>query len=123
MRVYFEDLKGKVITKIEGDKGGDSIQFTCDNGNIYEMCHAQECCETVYIEDICGDMSLLLNTPILKVEEVINKEEVPEYLNENEYESFTWTFYHFSTIKGSVTIRWFGESNGYYSETVKLYKL
>lgn len=73
--------------------------------------------------DIAGDMQDLVGTPILMAEEVIHKNENPGGVKELDSpyvdDSFTWTFYKLATIKGSVTIRWFGTSNGYYSEQVE----
>lgn len=112
-----ESLIGKIITEIEGlEEGNDEIIFSCSDGTKYRMYHQQDCCESVTIEDICGDVSTLIGYPLLMAEDISNECD-EEGLN-IWGDSFTWTWYKFATIKGYVTIRWYGESNGYYSEDV-----
>ena len=100
----------------------DEIIFTVDDGTKYAMYHEQDCCEYVYIEDICGDLQDLVNTPILEAREDTNCGDTAPESDLYSY-SYTWTFYNFRTIKGSVTIRWYGSSNGYYSESVSFHKI
>lgn len=107
----------KTIVNI--DNNNDEIIFTLKSGEKIRMYHHQDCCENVSVEDICGDINDLLNTPILLAEEVVSSEEGDDMPNRHG-DSFTWTFYKFATIKGFVTIRWYGSSNGYYSESVDL---
>ena len=116
-QVEFSILKGKIFTKIEVFTESleyNDIDFYCDDGSLYKLYHEQEYCEYVYIEDICGDIDDLLYSTILVAEEVINKDENDE---------FTWYFYKLDTIKVGITIRWCGESNGYYSERATLKKI
>ena len=107
-------LKGKILKDIKIE-GTENIFFIDEDGIEYEMFHDYDCCENVYIEDICGDINNLIGSKIIMAEEVINRDLSP--LNKFD-ESYTWTFYKFATVKGYVTIRWYGESNGYYSERV-----
>lgn len=104
----FEVLKGLTLTKIDVI-GQSEIYFTTSEGRRFLMYHEQDCCEDVHIEDICGDLQKLLGSPILLAEE--SSED-----GKNVGWSGTWTFYKLANVKGSVTIRWYGESNGYYSE-------
>jgi hypothetical protein len=116
----FENLKGKVLKEVTVED--HEIRFVTVDGDIYRMFHYQDCCESVYVESVVGDVQDLVGEPILVAEEVThhgNPEDadVPEY-----QESFTWTFYKLATRKGYVDIRWYGESNGYYSEGVSFEK-
>jgi len=109
---------GKQFFHIEKNEDLTEMLLYCNDRNIYKMYHKQDCCESVNIEDIEGDLNDLLNTDILNAELVTNSDE-----NTEKYESVTWSFYKFATIKGYVTIRWIGTSNGYYSEVVSIKKI
>ncbi|MHA2280234.1 MAG: DUF7448 domain-containing protein [Promethearchaeota archaeon] len=107
------ELVGKTVREII--KEDDRLVFITICDKRYLMHHDQDCCERVYIEDIVGDLNDLVGSPILDAREDNNINEDPILDGE---ESYTWTFYNLETIKGSVTIRWYGASNGYYSESV-----
>ena len=124
----FDDLVGKVLSKIDQNDDKDELIFTLDCGERYKLWHMQDCCESVTIEDISGDLDDLVGIPILLAEESTNTKNPPEGYDQDGSkdwygETFTWTFYKISTNKGSVTIRWFGTSNGYYSESVDFDKV
>lgn len=109
------ELVGKTLTNVIVGSDMESITFESACGKQYQMSHRQDCCETVRIEDLCGDVTDLVGSPILQAEESMSSDPQP---GQQEYESFTWTFYRITTMKGQVVIRWLGTSNGYYSETV-----
>ena len=117
------ELLGKTLVSIEAEKDGHICKFETSENDVYVMEHFQDCYESVFIEDIFGDTDDLLNTPILKASEDTNHDDLKDSeMKIHLDDSFTWTFYNLATIKGSVTIRWFGTSNGYYSEAVTFYK-
>jgi len=110
-----EDMEGKTFVKVEADRERDTLRFIEADGSYFEFYHCQDCCESVYIEDINGDISDLEGEVLTMAQESTKNDTDGEY-----GESTTWTFYNFATIKGYVNIRWIGSSNGYYSESVDL---
>lgn len=117
------DFVGKKFIEITGaSRYSDSIFFVTEEGEKFKMYHEQDCCENVWLEDIVGDINDLIGLTILHAEEVNYKNENPEELaiSQEGDDSFTWTFYKLATIKGYVDLRWYGCSNGYYSESVKI---
>jgi len=109
------ELIGLTLVSVEKqDNDGDELVFKTDD-RTFKLYHDQDCCESVYIEDICGELSDLVGDPLWLVEESSN---VPPDSALGSHESVTWTFYRFATVKGFVTVRWCGSSNGYYSESV-----
>ena len=94
------------------------VSFVTNENEVYLFYHDQDCCESVYLVDICGDLEDLLHTPILQATEECNSK-LPD---EGRYcdVTHTWSFYRFTTIKGTVVFRWFGGSSGYYSERIQI---
>ena len=109
-------MLGKTLTSIKVKDNGERMEFTTESGESFVLYHDQDCCENVAIDDICGDLDLLLGSPLTMAEEITESRGNPP---PGKYsESWTWTFYRLATVRGYVTIRWLGESNGCYSESV-----
>lgn len=115
-------LIGRTVTAITCGSaplatGAASATFTFDDGSHLRMWHDQDCCEDVSLADIVGDLADIIGAPLVMAEEVSSAarpEDAPEGSGGDSSE--TWTFYKFATVKGYVTLRWCGSSNGYYSE-------
>lgn len=119
-KTEFSDLEGLVILSVDGlEEGSDEVFFNTKCGRQFKMYHDQDCCESVEIDDICGDVDDIIGAVVVSAEKRTNEGDEDSPDKPNEYsESFTWTFYDIQTTKGSVNIKWLGESNGYYSESV-----
>ena len=112
-----KELLGKILTKVK-QVGNDEIIFVTNEGKQYKMYHNTNCCESVTVEDVIGDLNDLIGEPICMAEEVTSHDNLCGITKEYQDNNFTWTFYKLATVKGYVTIRWYGSSNGYYSEEV-----
>ena len=118
-QINLEALKGKTIDRIEGlEKGSEEVRIFTQDGGEYLFYHSQDCCESVDLYDLEADCEDWSGALILDAFESSNSDEGEK---PGEYaESWTWTFYKIETSKGGIWMRWLGESNGYYSESVEI---
>ena len=114
MREGIEMLKGKTLTSINVRHDEAEIIFTTNEGEVFKMHHNQDCCESVDIDDIVGDIQDLVGEEIFVAEEVSNHAGKKSQSDE----SYLWTFYKIANRSATITIKWYGTSNGYYSEGV-----
>jgi hypothetical protein len=108
-----KELIGKKIIAIEGCEPQSEVVTFKTDGGTFRMFHYQDCCESVRVEDVDGMPAELAGATVINAEESSNKGEDGKY-----GESNTWTFYRIWTDKGPLNLRWLGQSNGYYSESV-----
>lgn len=94
-----------------------TIIIVCDNC-AFETSHSQDCCETVEVHDIIGDLNSLIGKKVINCK-TIESQEWPSDVEKGQYvDSFTWTTQIIQTKSTEIKIRWLGESNGWYSEGI-----
>lgn len=113
MEEILKAMTGRMVRGVTTDEC-DEIRFQFSDADVIFF-HAQDCCESVQIDDINGDFHDFVGDILLVADERVSY--TPEG-NDKTYDSDTWTFYTFRSNKGSVDVKWHGYSNGYYSESV-----
>lgn len=105
-------MVGRVVKYVDIDK--EEMKITCEDNSVFTFYHEQDCCENVYIADTVGDPMSLKGWRLLLVDMDAEME------SDFSFESRTVTTVRFVTDENTVSVRWIGESNGYYSERVDL---
>jgi hypothetical protein len=70
----FKTLLGKTLVSVETNKEMDEITFITNEGEKFLMYHDQDCCESVSIDDINGDLNDLIGSPITLADESTSEE-------------------------------------------------
>ena len=118
--VNFSVLQGLTMEKFVPCREDIRIRAS---GREFLMQHDQDCCEEVGVESVTGCVARAVGEVITDAVVHTNKDE-PGRADEHGYiaESHTWTYYTIRTQSETIVIRWYGSSNGYYSEEVSFYE-
>ncbi len=100
----------------------EMLVFESVDGWIYALIGELNQSE-IWLEDVNGDLDDLVGLPLLEARVLrtpLRSEDADVPVGRG-FERYT--FYHFATHKGRVTLRWYGTSSGWYSTDVKLLEL
>jgi hypothetical protein len=115
MSKNLNDIVGLTVTGVAGlEFESEAVKIALSNGKTLALYHEQDCCESVRLVDFEDDG--IVGGTVLSAEEVVGDAEWVRRFDSN-----TWTFYKIETTKGGLWMRWLGESNGYYSESVDIW--
>lgn len=115
--VDISELNGQTIKAIRLNGDEDELEIETTD-NLYLMFHRQDCCESVTLEDYdIEDLHSLEGQKVISASKESNSGDASDG-----YSTETWTFYKILCERDSVTMRWYGTSNGYYSEDVDFMK-
>lgn len=110
-------LVGKTVVDLKNYDDEEVVFFTDDG--VYLLYHKQDCCERVFLLDVVGDADMFIGDEITRAEVRSTENDLPAGGCGQE----TWTFYEFACPCQTMTMRWYGSSNGYYSERVYFKRL
>lgn len=119
----FEDIKGMVFESVTLDSDLRVIFKPKSEDFQIVLYHSPDCCETVNIDDVCGDLHDLEDTEILSAIRThmdLTPSDPGADIRHDQEDNY---YFKIDTAKGSVTIRWYGSSNGWYSTEVECVKL
>lgn len=113
------DFAGKTIKKVSYQDGsdGDELIFEFADGSEYKMYHLQDYSESVSLESWSQE-----DVKRLEGQKIVHAY-VSEQSGDSDYGTCTWTFYTIATEKDTAVLRWYGESNGYYSVSVSIVEI
>ena len=111
----FDYMIGKTIESVIGlEYQSDEVIITFTDFTHVIFKHYQECCENVYLEDY--ELTGKLEYGVIN-----DAYSTTKYAEDNDNEELElWTFYNINTNKGTLNLRWYGSSNGYYGVGVNV---
>ena len=111
-RVGISHLLGKMVESITLNDDKTELTIVCKGGYRYLMMHEQDCCESVWLDDLDGELSDWQNVTVLEASESASLADSTE---------MQWTFYRLACNLHSLCLRWCGSTDSVYSMGVTLF--